>query len=125
MGFEHLKRMGAVERLERAAASIASSGLSHNIYFHPYQGSMSMSGALLKSFDVSNEIIAQWDGDILSLHIPDLHIALLQELINSIEAIVDEDIETWSDSATTDEVIRAFRKLARLIEFSPSTLPNA
>jgi hypothetical protein len=51
--------------------------------------------------------------------LPDLHMALLMELINCLEAIVDDDLETWNDGANAYDVLRLFRNLAVLIDFGP------
>jgi len=119
MSLGHLVKLGALERLEDAATALTDAGHCHNMYLHPYNGSISATGALLRAFGVGDKEIAAWDGDILSLELPDLHMALLMELINCLEAIVDDDLETWNDGANAYDVLRLFRKLAVLIDFGP------
>ena len=115
----HLRNLGALERLEDAATALTDSGHCRSMYLHPYSGNISATGALLRAFGVRDEEIAAWDGDILSLELPDLHMALLLELINCLEAIVDDDLETWNDGANAYDVLRLFRNLAVLIDFGP------
>jgi len=119
MSLGHLVKLGALERLELASTAIADAGHCRNMYLHPYNGSISATGALLRAFGVGDKEIAAWDGDILSLELPDLHMALLVELINCLEAIVDDDLETWNDGANAYDVLRLFRNLAVLIDFGP------
>lgn len=117
MSLGHLKRLGAIARLESAEAHIAVSGLCHGMHLHPYEGSVSVTGALMRAFDISDKTIAIWDGDVLSLELPDTQFALFNELRCLLEMVVDEDIDTWSDNASADDAIRACRRLARIIEF--------
>lgn len=119
MSLGHLVKLGALERLEDAATALTDAGHCRNMYLHPYNGSISATGALLRAFGVGDKEIAAWDGDILSLELPDLHMALLMELINCLEAIVDDDLETWNDGANAYDVLRLFRNLAVLIDFGP------
>jgi hypothetical protein len=115
----YLAELGALERLEGAATALVDVGHCRNMYLHPYDGSISATGALLRAFGVGDKEITAWDGDILSLGLLDLHVALLMELINCLEAMVDDDLETWNDGVDIHDVLRLFRKLAVLIEFGP------
>jgi hypothetical protein len=115
----YLAELGALERLEGAATALVDVGHCRNMYLHPYDGSISATGALLRAFGVSDKEIAVWDGNILSLELPDTHIVLLYELVSCLEAMADDDLETWNDGVDIHDVLRLFRKLAVLIEFGP------
>jgi hypothetical protein len=114
----HLRNLGALDRLDRAATIIEQSGLCPNMYLHPYNGTISATGALLRAFDVSDKIIASWDGDVMTLKLPDMQFALFNELYRLLELVVDADLDTWNDEATAEDVIRAYRRLRHLIEFA-------
>ena len=118
MGLGHLRSLGALRRLESAAEIIEEVGLCRNMYLHPYEKTVSATGALLKAFDVNDKFIAAWDGNIAELDLSDMQFALFTELHSLMEAMVESDLETWSDGASASEIARTYRQLARVIEFS-------
>jgi hypothetical protein len=110
--------LGASKRLERTIQVLDERGLCKNMYVNPYSKTVSMTGALLCAFGVPDENILAWGGDVTELPLIDKDRAMFQELLNLLEGVVDDDLESWSDKSSQDEVKHALNRLINLIEIS-------
>ena len=110
--------LGASKRLERTIQVLDERGLCKNMYVNPYSKTVSMTGALLCAFGVPDENILAWGGDVTELPLIDRDKAMFQELLNLLEGVVDDDLESWSDKSSHDEVKHALNRLINLIEIS-------
>ena len=110
--------LGATKYLESSIHILDERGLCKNMYLNPYSKTVSATGALLCAFGVSDENILAWGGEVTELPLIDRDMAMCQELLNLLEGLVDDDLESWSDKASLDEVKHALKRLINLIEIS-------
>ena len=113
MGLMEVRFLGATKHLESAIHILDERGLCKNMYLNPYSKNVSATGALLCALGVPDEDILTWSGDVT-----ELPLAMCQELLNLLEGLVDDDLESWSDRSSLDEVKHALRRLINLIEIS-------
>jgi hypothetical protein len=118
MGLMEVRFLGATKYLEHAIQVLDNRGFCKNMYMNPYSKNVSATGALLSSFGVPDENIISWSGDITELPLIDRDMAMCQELLNLLEGLVDDDLESWSDKSSKDEVEHALKRLINLIEIS-------
>lgn len=118
MGLLELQFLGGSKYLEKAAQILDERGFGTNMYLNPYSKNVSITGALLSAFGVPDETILTWGGVVTELPLIDKDMAIFQELINLLEGLVDDDLETWNDTVSKDEVKHVFKRLANLIEIS-------
>ena len=118
MGLLEVQFLGASRHLEGAIRILDERGLCKNMYLNPYSKNVSTTGALLSAFGVSDSNILAWGGDVTELPLIDRDMAMFQELLNLLEGLVDDDLESWSDKSSQDEVKHALNRLINLIEIS-------
>ena len=118
MGLMEVRFLGATKHLESAIHILDERGLCKNMYLNPYSKNVSATGALLCALGVPDEDILTWSGDVTELPLIDRDMAMCQELLNLLEGLVDDDLESWSDKASLDEVKHALKRLINLIEIS-------
>lgn len=106
-----LREQNAAELLYRSAEILQTQGLARGVMLDE-DGSVDVTAALFLAARGNRKLLNQSGGIAEDAGVPDFFIPQVYELINAIEATVDDDINTWSDSADLDAIIKTLKKVS-------------
>lgn len=116
--FSSLKPAGVDKTYRRAAQIIDKCGLSANLVYDPYAGTVDVYGAILLACGADKSLLAQGEIDPVSCGAPEASLKCIVLSVEYFEAMTDMDISDWSGQSTKHKTINYLNSLADRIEIS-------
>lgn len=113
-----LVRIGVVDILKNAASNVEQYGFNGWLPLHSYSGEININGAVALACGASLKDMKSWDGSLEDVPINSNRFGLYAETIKYLEAFMDEDINSWSETATTDDALSFFNKQINRLEIA-------
>lgn len=113
MGFRELEEAGVADLLEKAVTVIAERGLAKGLRVDPRDNSVDPVAALAIAAGAPVAAV-HGSSSLIDLGVPAVKEVALLLAVESLEAILDSDLEQWSDlpEVTAIEVQKLFQKTA-------------